>query len=88
MPIRRAWRGMHAGQVVVLVTSAALHRIHSLSIRTAPDLHGVLVAVISLAGKVSRRVAIHAAGMTQYGNDIFEGGSGRSIANRGLCGDI
>jgi hypothetical protein len=44
------------------------------------------MAVIALTRRISRRVAIHAAGMSQYGNDIFEGGSGRSIMHR--CGGL
>ncbi len=87
MPISRAWRGVHASQIVVLMTSAALNRIHSLSVGPAPDLHGVLMAVISLARKVSYRVAVHAAGMTQHGNNGFEGGSARAGLRGGIQRD-
>jgi hypothetical protein len=71
------------------MTTAALDRIYSLSIRSAPDLHRMRVAIISLTRKVSRRVAIHAAGMPQDGNNIFER-SGRSITHcrSGLRGTI
>jgi hypothetical protein len=50
----------------------------------------MLMAVVSLTRKVSRRVAIHAARMTQYGNDFFEGGRRRTITRSrgGLCGGI
>jgi hypothetical protein len=81
---------MHAGQVVILMTSAALNRIHAVSIGSAPYLHCMRMAVIPLTRKISRRVAIHAAGMTQYGNDFFESGSARSLTHTrcGLRGGI
>jgi hypothetical protein len=70
---------MDARQVMVLVTGAACNRIQSLPIRSAPDLHGVQMAVVSLTWKISGRMAIHAAGVAQYGNDRFKGSSGAIV---------
>src|SRR5437868_5358144 len=98
MPLRRSRRRMYAHQVVVLVTGAALDRIQSVPIGSAPDLHRMLMPVISLARKVSGRVTVHAARMAQYRHDVLESSSRLSIAHRhiprglgglsGLRGDI
>jgi hypothetical protein len=72
---------MQIYEVMILVTGAALHRIQPLSIGSAPNLHRMPVAVISLTRKVSGRVTIHAARMMQYGDDVLESGS-RVIARR------
>jgi hypothetical protein len=53
MPIRRSRRHVHAGEVVVLVTAAALNGIYSTPVGSASDLHRVLMAVISLTRKIS-----------------------------------
>jgi len=74
MPVRRSRRHVRARQVVVLVTSAALHRLRSLPIRSPPDLHGMRMAIVSLAREVSRGVTIHAARMAQHWNDSLKGG--------------
>jgi hypothetical protein len=72
---------MRARQIMVLVTGAALNRIHSVPIGSAPDLHRVLMAVVSLARKVSGGVTIHAARMAQYRNDSLKRSS-RTTARR------
>jgi hypothetical protein len=66
---------MRAREVVILVTGAALNRIHSLSIGSAPDLHRMLMSVIALAGKVSTGVTVHATRMAQHRDDSLESGS-------------
>jgi hypothetical protein len=60
---RRSRRHMRTRKVMVLVTGTALNRIHALPIRSASDLHRMLVAVVSLAREISRGVAIHGARM-------------------------
>ena len=72
---------MRARQIMVLVTGAALNRIHSLPIRSAPHLHRMLMAVVFLAREVSGGMAIHAARMAQYGNKTLKSSS-RTIAHR------
>ena len=74
MPVRRSGRHVRACQVMVLVTSAALHRIRPLPIESPPDLHGMRMAIVSLAREVSRGVTIHTARMTQHRNDSFKSG--------------
>ena len=75
MPVRRSGRHMRARKVMVLVTGAALNRIHSLPIGSAPHLHRMLMAVVSLAREVSGGVAIHAARMAQHRNDGLKSSS-------------
>jgi hypothetical protein len=70
---------MRARQIMVLVTGAALNRIDSAPIGSAPDLHRVLMAVVSLARKISGGVTIHAARMAHYRNDGLKSSS-RTIA--------
>jgi hypothetical protein len=69
-------------KVMVLVTGAALNRIQPLPIWSAPHLHRVLMAVVSLAREVSRGVAIHAARMAQHRNDGLKSSS-TSLARSG-----
>jgi hypothetical protein len=61
VPIQRSRRHVDPRQVMVLVTTTALNRIPSLPVGSAPDLHRMLMAVVSLARKISARVTIHAA---------------------------
>jgi hypothetical protein len=81
---------MRPRKVMVLVTGAALNRINALPIRSAPHLHRMPVAVVSLARKVSGGVAIHAARMAQYRNDGLKRSScisvPRSVGYRGGFG--
>jgi hypothetical protein len=74
MPVRRSGRHVHARQVVGLMTSAALNRIRSVPIGPTRDLHGMRMAIVSLAREVSRGVTIHTARMTQHRNDSFKSG--------------
>jgi hypothetical protein len=57
---------------MVLVTGAALNRIYSAPVRSASDLHRVLMAVISLMRKISGGVAVHAPWMAKYRNDCLK----------------
>src|ERR1700683_2047387 len=75
---------MFAHQVVVLVTGAAFHRIHTLPIGSAPDLHGMRMVVIFLARRVPGGVTIHAARMAQYGNYVLESSSSCTLAHEHL----
>jgi hypothetical protein len=74
MPFRGSGRRMYAGQIVLLVTGAAFDRIQALAVGSAADLHCMLMTVVSLTGKVSGGVTIHAARMAEYGNDVLESG--------------
>jgi hypothetical protein len=84
-PIRRSRRHMRSGQVMVLVTGAALNRIYSLPTGAAPDLHRMPMAVVSLTRKISRGVTVHAPRMTQYRNDGLKS-SCRTVTRRGVLG--
>jgi hypothetical protein len=80
-PIRRSRRHTRVRQIMVLVTGAAFNRIHSLPVGSAPDMHRVLMAVVSLARKISGGVTIHAARVAQYRNDGLKSSS-RTIVRR------
>src|ERR1700674_160763 len=71
---------MLAGKIVILMAGAAFFRREAVTIGTAADVHGVRVAVIALPGKISFRVAVHAARMVQHGD---EGGEEGAIAGGG-----
>jgi hypothetical protein len=72
---------MHAREIVVLMTGAAFHRIHSLAAGSARDLHGVPMAVVSLTRKISDGVTIHAPRMAQDRDDGLKSSS-RGLARR------
>jgi hypothetical protein len=57
----------------------ALYRERAVSIRAAAHLHRVPVTIVSLPRKVAGRMAIHAARVTEDGNDRFESRGSRSI---------
>ena len=80
MPVRCSGRHVRAREIVVLVTGATFDRIHSLPFGTASYLHRMLMAVVALAWKVSRGVAIHAARMAQHRNYGLK--SSRAIVTR------
>ncbi len=82
LPVRRSGRHVDAGEVVVLVTGAALDRVQAVTIGSAADLHGVRMAVVALARKISDGVTVHAARMVQHRKDGFEGGRRGVIARR------
>lgn len=60
---------MFSHKIVILMACAAFHTGNALAFKTAPYIHGVLVAIVSLAGKVAGGVAVHAAWMMEYRND-------------------
>ena len=66
MPVRRSGRHMFARKIMVLMAAAASHTGNTLAIEAAPDVHGVPVQVVSLPGKVSTGMAIHAARMAEH----------------------
>jgi hypothetical protein len=66
MPVRRSGRHVFSHKIMVLMTGAASHTGNTLSIKAAPDVHGVPVQVISLSGKVSTGMAIHAPRMAEH----------------------
>jgi hypothetical protein len=66
---------VRAIQIVVLMASAAFLGGNSEALRSASDVHGVPVAVIALPRVISLGVAIHAAGMTEHGNECDEEGT-------------
>src|SRR5882724_8162577 len=72
MPARRPWREMKAIEIVILMAGAALDNVGPVSIRPTLDLHGVRMAVITLARIVAGRMTVHTSRMTQDRNDPFE----------------
>ena len=66
MPVRRSGRHVLPRKIMVLMAAAASHTGNTLSIRAAPDVHGVPVQVVSLPGKVSTGMAIHASRMPEH----------------------
>jgi hypothetical protein len=79
VPVRRSGRHMRARKIVILVTGAALNRIRSLPIGSAPDLHRMLMSVIALTREVSTGVTIHAARMAQHRDDRLKSGGCTSV---------
>jgi hypothetical protein len=79
MPVRRSRRHMPPFEVVVLVAGATFHSREAVSVRATSHTHGVPVAIITLARKISLGMAIHTARMTQYRDHGFKGASGCSI---------
>jgi hypothetical protein len=69
MPIWGSRRHVLTSKVVVLMARAAFHWVRPVPIRTAANVHGMRMIVVTLPGKVSARVAIHAARVTQNGKD-------------------
>jgi hypothetical protein len=53
-----------------------------LAFNAAADVHGVLVAIVSLAREVSGGVAVHAARMMEYWHDCLKRRSGYGIVGR------
>ena len=74
MPIQGSRRHVLTGKVVVLMARTAFHCVGSVPVWTAANAHRVRMTVVALSGKVPAGVAIHAARVTQDGNDGFKGG--------------
>jgi hypothetical protein len=82
MPIGCPRRHVQAREIVILVTGAAADSIYALPVWSTADLHRVTMTIISLTRKISIRVAIHTARMTEHRHDCFESGSGAGIIAR------
>jgi hypothetical protein len=82
MPIRCAGRHVLSGKVMILVAGAAFQAGNTLAFKSAADVHGVLVAIVSLAREVSGGVAVHAARMMEYWHDCLKRRSGYGIIGR------
>src|SRR5438034_5764665 len=66
---------MRAREIVILVAGAALLRRHATAFRTAPHVHGMRVAVVTLPGKVASRMAVHASRVMQNRQHCLKGSS-------------
>jgi hypothetical protein len=64
------------------MAGAAFDDMQPFPIGPTPDLHRMLMAIVSLAGKVPSGVAIHTARVPQYGNDVLKS-CGRIMALSG-----
>ena len=84
MPVRRSGRHVLPRKIMVLMAAAASHTGNTLSIRAAPDVHGVPVQVVSLPGKVSTGTAIHASRMAEHWEYRLEGRCRLRIVAHGL----
>src|SRR6476646_3002556 len=73
MPVRRSGRHVLPSKIMVLMAAAASHTGNTLAIEAAPDVHGVPVQVVSLPGKVSTGMAVHASRMAEYWEYRLEG---------------
>jgi hypothetical protein len=82
MPIGRTRRHVQANQIVVLVARAAFNGIQAVPVCSTVNLHRVSMAIISLARKISLRVAIHTARMVKDCHNRFERSSGPGIVAR------
>jgi len=60
-PVGRARWQMSARKIMVLMTSAAFFRSHSVTLWTSPHIHGVLVSIIALPRKLPAGMTIHTA---------------------------
>src|SRR6185369_4792200 len=63
MPLRRSRRRMDSREVTSLMAGAAFDRVEALPVGSAPNLHGVRMAVVSLPRKIAGGMAVHAAWM-------------------------
>ena len=88
MPIRRSGRHVFPRKIMVLMAGAASHTRDSLSVNAAPDVHCVPVFVISLPGKVSTGMAIHATRMLENWEYRLEGRCRFCIVARRLRADL
>ena len=79
MPIGCSRRHVQSCEIVILMTGTAFDGIHAVSVRSAMNLHGVAMAVITLARKISGGVAIHTARMAKHGDNRLKSGSGAGV---------
>jgi hypothetical protein len=76
MPTGSSRGHVRAREIVILMTTAASDSICALPVLSTTDLHCVLMTIVSLSGKISRRVAIHTARMVEHWDNRLES-SGR-----------
>src|ERR1700687_317222 len=69
MPVWCAGRHVQTGDVILLMTGAALLSKLAFTIRSPPDILNVYVCIITLTRKVTSRMAIETTRMFENGND-------------------
>src|SRR6185503_13691394 len=79
MPAWRSRRHMFSSKIMVLMAGAASQTGNTLAFAPAADVHRVPVTVVSLPGKVSARMAVHAARMPEHRHNRFKGCYGRCM---------
>jgi hypothetical protein len=72
-------------KVEVLVAGAASHSRNTVPVETTAYIHRVLVAVVSLAGKVAAGMTIHTTGMMQDRDHGLKSFGGSSIVPLCCC---
>ena len=82
MPTRRSRRHVQAREIVLLMARTAFDAVDAMTVISAANLHGVTMAVITLARKVSGGMTIHTARVAKHRNNCFEICSGADIVAR------
>jgi hypothetical protein len=82
MPIGCSRRHLQSCEIVILMTGTAFDGIHAVSVRSAMNLHGVAMAVVTLPRKVTQGMAIHTARMAKHRDNRFESRSRAGIGVR------
>jgi len=72
MPAWCSRRSMQTDEVVILMATAAMHRVDSMSGRTSMNPHGMRMAVVALARIVAAGMTIHAPRMPKNRNEGFK----------------
>ncbi len=72
MPIGRSRESVQTRRVLFLVTGVAPHRAGALAVRPAPHAHDIDAEIIVLPEIVSGRMARHARGISEYGQNGAE----------------
>src|SRR3954463_15764415 len=79
MPIGSPGRHVFSSKIMVLMAGAASQTSDTLAFTPTPDVHSVPMSIVSLAGEVSTRMAVHAARMPEHGHNRFKGRCGCCI---------
>src|ERR1700739_1452534 len=79
MPPCGPGRHVFSSEIMVLMAGATPQTGDTLAFQTPPDVHCVPMSIVSLARKVSARMAVHAARMPEHGHNRFKGSYGRCI---------
>ena len=69
MPVWRAGRHVQSGDIMLLMTGGALLSKLAFTIRSAPDILNVYASIVTLARKVTSRMAIETTRMLENRND-------------------